>query len=163
MRQVIAERLSAAKTIPHFYIKHSVNTERLTQVKQELASVFLQWLCLACCGHCLREPSSNSGYNNVDHTLIAFETIDISVAVALPEGLITPIIRSANQKNLAEIAVHVRLLSKKAKEGQLAPHEYKGGSFTVSNLGMFGTTRFFGILNPPQAAILSVGSCWPPL
>ena len=92
----------------------------------------------------------------MNNTIIRFKTIDISVAVSTPNGLITPIVRHADHKNIEEISVEVRALAEKAKEGKLEAHEYKGGSFTVSNLGMYGISSFKAIINPPQAAILAV-------
>ncbi|MEI6531387.1 MAG: 2-oxo acid dehydrogenase subunit E2, partial [Chlamydiota bacterium] len=83
--------------------------------------------------------------------------IDICVAVNIEGGLITPIIRNADFKNIGEISVEVKELAMRAREGRLAPHEYKGGSFTVSNLGMYGVSSFTAIINPPQAAILAIG------
>jgi len=109
------------------------------------------------CALALRDhPVINSGFNTVNSSIIRFKTIDISIAVSVPEGLITPIIRHADYKNLGEIAVQIRSLAKKAKEGKLELHEFKGGSFTVSNLGMLGITDFQAIINPPQAAALAV-------
>lgn len=84
--------------------------------------------------------------------------MDVSVAVALPNGLITPIVRRADQKGLAEISAEVRALAEKAKAGKLMPEEYQGGGFSISNLGMFGIQNFGAIVNPPQAGILAVGA-----
>jgi pyruvate dehydrogenase E2 component (dihydrolipoamide acetyltransferase) len=111
------------------------------------------------CALALREhPQVNSGFNSANQTLIRFKTIDISVAVAIPDGLITPIVRHADFKNLGEISAEVKYLAQKAKDGKLAREDYTGGSFTVSNLGMFGISDFAAIINPPQAAILAIGS-----
>ena len=104
-----------------------------------------------------KHPNVNSGFNSVNQTVIRYKTIDISVAVNVSAGLITPIIRHADYKNLGEISTEVRSLAKRAKDGKLELSEYKGGSFTISNMGMFGVTDFQAIINPPQAAILSVG------
>ena len=106
----------------------------------------------------LREhPNVNSGFNTVNQSTIRFKTIDISVAVSLSSGLITPIIRHADFKNIGQLSSEMRLLASKARDGKLSREEYTGGSFTVSNLGMFGVSEFVAIINPPQAAILAVG------
>jgi pyruvate dehydrogenase E2 component (dihydrolipoamide acetyltransferase) len=87
-----------------------------------------------------------------------YQTVDIAVAVATPSGLITPVVRNADQKGLAALSNEVRLLAKRAREGKLMPEEYQGGGFTISNLGMFGIREFSAIINPPQAALLAVGA-----
>jgi pyruvate dehydrogenase E2 component (dihydrolipoamide acetyltransferase) len=102
-------------------------------------------------------PEMNSGYNSVSSSIIRFKTIDISVAVSIPSGLITPILRHADYKSIGQISAEVKLLAQKAKEGKLIREEYVGGSFTISNLGMFGISGFVGVINPPQAGILCVG------
>ena len=106
----------------------------------------------------LREhPNVNSGFNSVAPSIIRFKTIDISVAVSIEAGLITPIVRHADYKNLGQLSQEVKLLASRAREGKLSREEYTGGSFTVSNLGMYGISEFSAIINPPQAAILAVG------
>ena len=102
-------------------------------------------------------PQVNSGFDSVKEAIILFKTVDISVAVSVDGGLITPIVRHADYKNLGEISAEVKELAGRAKISKLEPHEYKGGSFTISNLGMFGITEFTAVINPPQAAILAVG------
>ncbi|MBS0607621.1 MAG: 2-oxo acid dehydrogenase subunit E2, partial [Verrucomicrobia bacterium] len=96
-------------------------------------------------------------FNSVTQSIISFKTIDISVAVSLASGLITPIIRHADYKNLGQISSEMKSLAMRARDGKLAREEYIGGSFTVSNIGMFGVDEFKAIINPPQAAILAVG------
>lgn len=162
MRQVIGQRLQEAKTfIPHFYITQQVNVEPMVQVREQLretgVKVSFNDFVMRACALALREhPNVNSGFNSVNQTLIRFKTIDLSFAVSVDGGLITPIVRHADYKNLGEISVEVRQLAKKAREGKLALEEFKGGSFTISNLGMYGVSEFQAIINPPQAAILSV-------
>lgn len=162
IRQVIAQRLQEAKTfIPHFYAEQTIDVDSLVEIREQLKQngirVSVNDFVVRACALALREhPNINSGYNNENGTIVQYETIDISVAVTLPEGLITPIIRHADYKNIGEISVEVKHLAKRAKEHSLQPHEYKGGSFTVSNLGMFGVTSFTAIINPPQGAILAV-------
>jgi len=103
-------------------------------------------------------PKVNSGFNAANNTVIRFKTIDVCVAVTVPSGLITPIVRHADHKTVFEISAEIKELAKRAKEGKLQEHEYKGGSFTVSNLGMYGVTSFQAIINPPQAAILAISA-----
>ena len=102
-------------------------------------------------------PVVNSGFNSDGSKIIRFKTIDIAVAVSIDEGLITPIVRHVDYKNLGQISAEVKHLAGLAKEGKLQPHQYRGGSFTVSNLGMFGIHDFQAIINPPQVSILSIG------
>jgi pyruvate dehydrogenase E2 component (dihydrolipoamide acetyltransferase) len=164
MRKVIAQRLQAAKTfIPHFYVTMEVRAEKLLDAREQLKSlghkISINDFVVRACALALREhPEVNSGFNSADQTLIRFKTVDISVAVALPDGLITPIVRHADFKNLGEISAEIKVLAQKAKEGKLQKEEYVGGSFTVSNLGMYGVSDFVGIINPPQAALLAIGA-----
>lgn len=164
MRKAIAQRLQASKTfIPHFYVTTEVRAEKLLDARQQLKNIghkiSVNDFVIKACALALREHSEvNSGFNSANQTLIRFKTIDISVAVAIPDGLITPIIRHADFKNLGEISTEVKHLAGKAKEGKLERDEYAGGSFTVSNLGMFGISEFMAIINPPQAAILAIGA-----
>jgi pyruvate dehydrogenase E2 component (dihydrolipoamide acetyltransferase) len=163
MRKVIAERLQQSKSfIPHFYVTQTVDVEPMMQLREQLKvgglkvtfnDILVRAVALTLRAH----PIINSGFNSATHSIIRFKTVDISIAVSVPEGLITPIIRHADYKNLGQIATETKILAQKAKMGKLAREEYVGGSFTISNLGMFGITQFQGIINPPQAAILSVG------
>lgn len=163
MRKVIAQRLQESKSfIPHFYAQQTVNAEPLHQFRDQFRNLdlklsFNDFVVKACALALRKHPVINSGFNSVNNTVVHFKTVDISVAVSVSGGLITPIIRHADYKNLGEISLEIRDLAKRAKEGKLEPQEYKGGSFTVSNLGMYGTTNFQAIINPPQAAILAVG------
>jgi len=164
MRKVIAQRLQAAKTfIPHFYVTMEVRAEKLLDARAQLKSlghrISVNDFVVRACALALREhPEVNSGFNSADQTLIRFKTVDISVAVALPDGLITPIVRHADFKNLGEISTEIKVLAQKAKDGKLQKEEYVGGSFTVSNLGMYGVSDFVGIINPPQAALIAIGA-----
>ena len=167
MRKAIAVRLQEAKaSIPHYYVTMEVDAEPLSQIYEQLKTgglkVTINDFMIRATALALRQhPNVNSGFNAAKMTLIRFKTIDISIAVSIPEGLITPIIRHADFKSLAEIGAEMRLLGQRAKEGKLKPEEYKGGSFTISNLGMFGVKDFQPIINPPQAAILAVSSILP--
>lgn len=163
MRKAIAQRLQEAKTfIPHFYVTQTVDAAPLVAAREQLRQfdqkVTFNDFVMRACALALRDhPKVNGGFDAVKNKIIQFKTIDIAVAVSLESGLITPIVRHADFKNLGEISVEVKALTKRAKENKLAPEEYKGGSFTVSNLGMYGITEFQAIINPPQAAILAVG------
>ncbi len=162
MRKNIAQRLQESKTfIPHFYVTQTIDAEPVTEIREQLRNtgikVTFNDFIIKACALALRDyPKVNSGFDSVKNAIIRFKTIDIAVAVSLPEGLITPILRHADLKNLGEISVEVRHLAQRAKEGKLETHEYKGGSFTISNLGMYGVTDFAAIINPPQAAILAI-------
>lgn len=162
MRKVIGQRLQESKSfIPHFYVQQAIHADALVNIREQLKQgnikVSINDLVVRACALALREhPTLNTGFNSVNQTVIQFKTIDIAVAVSVEGGLITPIVRHADFKNLGELALEIRLLAQKAREGKLEPQEYKGGSFTISNLGMYGVTDFQAIINPPQAAILAV-------
>lgn len=163
MRKIIAQRLQESKTfIPHFYCSQEVRADRMVAMRAELASAGLKVsfndIVIRASALALREhPEINSGFNTVNNSIIRFKTIDISVAVSLEAGLITPIIRHTDYKNLGQISQEVKALATRARDGKLAREEYVGGSFSVSNLGMFGISEFSAVINPPQAAILAVG------
>lgn len=163
MRKTIARRLQESKSfIPHFYVKQTVNAEALISLREQLKSydlfVTFNDMILRGCALALREHLGvNCGFNSVNQTIIQFKTIDISVAVTVEAGLITPIIRHADYKNLGQISVEMKSLAEKARTMRLKEQEYKGGSFCLSNLGMFGITGFTAVINPPQAAILAIG------
>ena len=163
MRKVIAERLSQAKTfIPHIYVRQEIDAGPLFEAREQLKmgnlKVTYNDFAIRSAALALREhPALNSGFNSSTQSIILFKTIDISVAVTVEAGLITPIVRHADYKNLGEISAEVKELASRAKAGKLKPEEYKGGSFTISNMGMFGITDFCAIINPPQSCILAVG------
>jgi len=162
IRKVIAQRLQEAKaTIPHFYVQQTIDAEQLVAMREQLSELEVKVSINDCmvraCALALRaHPTVNRGFNAANQTILQFKTIDISVAVNVESGLITPIVPQADYKSLQEISSEIRALVKKAKEGKLQPREFQGGSFTVSNLGMFGVTDFQAIINPPQAAIIAV-------
>lgn len=163
MRKVIGQRLQESKSfVPHFYVQHTIDAEKLVALREQLTASGIKlsvndFIVRAVALTLRKHPEINSGFNTVTQSLIRFKTIDISVAVSLPTGLITPIVRHADYKSIEQISVEMRSLSKRAREGKLETHEYRGGSFTISNLGMYGVTNFQAIINPPQAAILAVG------
>ncbi len=164
MRKVIGQRLQQSKTfIPHFYVMQEVDARAMITVRDQLKNMGVKItfndLVIKATSLALREhPEMNSGFNSQNSSIIRFKTIDVSVAVSVSAGLITPIIRHADYKNLGQLSSEMRLLAQKAKEGKLSREEYVGGSFTISNLGMFGVTGFVGVINPPQAGILSIGA-----
>lgn len=163
MRKVIARRLQESKTfIPHFYVVQEVRADKIVDLAQQLKTMglklsFNDFVMRASVLALKEHPEINSGFHAAAQSIIRFETIDISFAVSIPDGLITPIVRYADCKSIAEVSLEVKALAKKAREGKLSREEYTGGSFTVSNLGMYGISEFNAILNPPQAAILAVG------
>ncbi|GBR73430.1 pyruvate dehydrogenase complex dihydrolipoamide acetyltransferase [Acidiphilium acidophilum] len=169
MRKVIARRLQAAKqTIPHFYLSMDVELDALLKLRADLnaqspkdgAGAFklsVNDLIIKASAIALRRvPAANASFT--DEAMIRYHDVDISVAVAIPDGLITPIVRKADQKGLAAISNEMKDLAARAKSGKLKPEEFQGGSFSISNLGMFGITSFSAIINPPQGAILAIGA-----
>jgi pyruvate dehydrogenase E2 component (dihydrolipoamide acetyltransferase) len=163
MRKTVGRRLQESKTfIPHFYVVQEIDAGNLTNVREQLKAIGIKVsvndLIVRAAALALRaHPEVNSGFNSVNATIIRFKTIDISIAVSLEAGLITPIVRHADYKDVGQISSEVRQLASRAREGKLAREEYTGGSFTISNLGMFGVSNFVAVINPPQAAILAVG------
>jgi pyruvate dehydrogenase E2 component (dihydrolipoamide acetyltransferase) len=166
VRKVIARRLTEAKqTIPHIYLTVDIRLDALLKLRGELnrsleadgVKLSVNDLLIKALARALqRVPKCNVSYQG--DTLLQFSRQDISVAVAAPSGLITPIIRDAGRKGLAEISTEMKALAGKAKDGKLQPHEFQGGTASLSNLGMFGTKQFDAVINPPQAMILAVGA-----
>ncbi len=163
MRKAIGERLQASKSsIPHFYVQQEVCVDALIAVRQQLKEFALKltlndFITRATALSLREHPEINSGFNSQENKIIRFKTIDIAVAVSIEKGLITPIIRHADYKNLGELSVEIKQLASLASQGKLQPQQYRGGSFTISNLGMYGILDFQAVINPPQAAILAVG------
>lgn len=168
MRKTIAKRLLAGKNeAPHFYLQTSANMsaildwrESLNQnpkiISGELPKVSINDLIMFICAKALsHHPEINSSWQN-DH-ILQYGNVHLAMAVALPTGLITPVISHCEQLSVLELAKKTKELGEKAKKGLLEPAEYTGGTFTVSNLGMSCVDRFTAIINPPQAAILAVG------
>lgn len=161
MRKTIARRLTEVhQQVPVFYLTATYDVTAFVAWKARLADrgvkVSYNDLLLKAVAAALREvPACNAAWTG--DTIVERGAVDIGVAVALPEGLVTPVIRNADRKSVGDIAAEVRELAGRAREGRLAAEEYTGGSFTVSNLGMFEIDQFTAILNPPEAAILAVG------
>lgn len=162
MRRAIAERLVQSKRdAPHFYMSLDCRAGALLDLRESLtdtgAQVSLNDLILKVTAATLvRVPELNAAWS--DTGIRRFRSVDLAVAVAIPGGLITPVIRRAHEKRLAAIAAEMRDLATRARAGRLAREEYQGGTFTVSNMGMYGVERFTAVINPPQAAILAVGA-----
>ncbi len=163
MRKVIGQRLQESKTfIPHFYVTQEINAEPLVTIREQLKKFeikvsFNDFIVRAAALSLREHPTINSGFNTVSSSIIRYKTIDIAIAVSMENGLITPILRHADYKNLGQISTEIKALAAKARAGKLSREEYMGGSFTISNLGMYGVSEFIGVINPPQAAILCVG------
>jgi pyruvate dehydrogenase E2 component (dihydrolipoamide acetyltransferase) len=169
IRKVIARRLTEAKsTIPHFYVSMDIEIDALIKLMNELNAkapkegdgvylITINDLVIKASAATLRRvPTVNAAWT--DDGMALFEDVDISVAVAIPDGLITPIIRKADQKGLATISREMKDLATRARAGKLKPEEFQGGGFSISNMGMFGVTEFAAIINPPQSAILAVAA-----
>jgi pyruvate dehydrogenase E2 component (dihydrolipoamide acetyltransferase) len=170
MRKTIAKRLLAGKNeAPHFYLTRSVNMSKLNAWRQRLnADAEAQkqpkvsvndLLVLAVSRALMRHPEVNSSWQG--EFIRRYAAAHVAVAVAIPDGLITPVVRNANHLGARDIARVTRELIERAKCGSLKPDEYQGGTFSISNLGMMGVEHFTAIINPPQAAILAVGATIP--
>jgi len=164
MRKVIASRLTQSKAeVPHFYTSVEVELDNVMNLRKQLLNdhevkVSVNDLIIRCCALALRDvPEVNATYDPKSGEVKLQPTIDVSVAVATPTGLITPIVPNTDKMGLSEVTNSVRDLALRARDGKLAPEEYQGGTFCVSNLGMFGIDEFSAVINPPQAAILAVG------
>uniref|UniRef100_A0A3Q1ESQ8 Acetyltransferase component of pyruvate dehydrogenase complex n=1 Tax=Acanthochromis polyacanthus TaxID=80966 RepID=A0A3Q1ESQ8_9TELE len=165
IRKVIAQRLMQSKqTIPHYYLSLDVNMDQVLELRKELneevkaQNIKLSvndFIIKASALACLKVPECNSSW--LDTVIRQNHVVDVSVAVSTASGLITPIVFNAHTKGLAAISSDVSALAAKARDGKLQPHEFQGGTFTISNLGMFGVKNFSAIINPPQSCILAVG------
>ncbi len=169
MRKVIARRLAEAKqTIPHFYVSMDIEIDALLKLREELNArspkegpgafrLSVNDLIIKAAAVTLRRvPKVNASYT--EENVILYDDVDISVAVSIPDGLITPIVRKADQKGLAAISNEMKDLGARARSGKLKPEEFQGGGFSISNMGMYGVSEFAAVINPPQAAILAVAA-----
>lgn len=166
MRRTIARRLSESKaTIPHFYLTADCRMDKLNALRTQINAgaprkISVNDFVVKAVAAALRDmPDMNVSWT--DNALRRYAQADISVAVSTDSGLITPVVRAADTKSLSVISRDIADLASRARSGKLAPEEYQGGSFTISNLGMFGVQEFSAIINPPQAAILAVGTTQP--
>jgi pyruvate dehydrogenase E2 component (dihydrolipoamide acetyltransferase) len=163
MRRTIAERLTAAaRDIPQFTVSLAVEMSRAQQTIDEARAIpdgprvtMTALLVKACAWTLARHPAVNASFNQ--DSILEWAEINIGVAAAVEAGLIVPVICQADRLNLSEISMQLNDLGARAREGKLRPEELRGGTFTISNLGMFGVEHFTAIINPPQAAILAVG------
>jgi pyruvate dehydrogenase E2 component (dihydrolipoamide acetyltransferase) len=164
MRKTIAGRLQASKqTAPHYRVHIDAELDNLLATRKQINDANTDtkvsvndFIIKACASALIRVPAVNVQFNGEQIT--HFSDADISVAVAIKDGLITPIIVGANNKGLESISNEMRDLSTRAKLNRLKPEEFQGGSFCISNLGMYGIKQFDAIINPPQGAILAVGT-----
>lgn len=162
MRKVIAKRLTESKSsVPHFYASVEIELDNIMKLRKQLkemdVKVSVNDLIIRGSALALRDvPEVNASFVKGKGAKMS-PTVDISVAVATPGGLITPIVPNTDRMGLSDISSKVKDLATRAREGKLAPEEYQGGSFCISNLGMFGINEFSAVINPPQAAILAVG------
>ncbi|CAB1420186.1 unnamed protein product [Pleuronectes platessa] len=162
VRRVIAQRLTQSKTtIPHAYASVDCDMAAVTKLRKDLAKeqikVSVNDFIIKAAAVTLKEmPEVNVTWSGDGPR--ALDSIHISIAVATDKGLITPIIRDAANKGVQEISANVKALAQKARDGKLLPEEYQGGSFSISNLGMFGISGFSAVINPPQACILAIGT-----
>ena len=179
MRKTIARRLTQSKqTVPHFYLTIDVDAEGLVALREQINADLAagakaakapsgaeapkpekvsinDLLVKACAAALLRVPETNAQFT--EEAILVHQRVDISVAVAIPDGLVTPVIRNADQKSVVAIAREVRDLASRARAKKLKPEEMSDGTFSISNLGMFGIDSFSAVINPPEGAILAVG------
>ncbi|MBS1057308.1 pyruvate dehydrogenase complex dihydrolipoamide acetyltransferase [Gluconobacter kondonii] len=166
MRKVIARRLTESKTqVPHFYVSVDIELDALLALRSKLNAtaqensfkISVNDMMIKAVALALKKvPGVNVQFTDAE--TLHFENVDISIAVSIPDGLITPIIRNADRKSLRDISVEAKDLAKRARAGKLKPEEFQGGTFSVSNMGMFGVRDFAAIINPPQAGILAIAS-----
>lgn len=167
MRNIIAERLLASKTqIPHFYLQVEIDASPLMDFRAHLNAsaeknggvkyTVNDFILKSVIRAAQAQPAINAAWDG--DAIVKFKSVGLSVAIAIDDGLVTPVIKQAEKKTLAEISAAVKDLAAKAKNKKLSPDDFAGGTITVSNLGAFGIDQFSAIINPPQAAILSIGS-----
>ena len=166
MRRTIAARLSEAKqTIPHFYLRRSARLDALMEFRAMLnrqlesrgVKLSVNDFIIKACALALQQvPDANAVW--AGDRILKLKPSDVAVAVAIEGGLFTPVLKDAHQKTLSALSAEMKDLASRAKSRKLAPHEYQGGSFAISNLGMFGIENFDAVINPPHGAILAVGA-----
>jgi pyruvate dehydrogenase E2 component (dihydrolipoamide acetyltransferase) len=163
IRRVTAERLSFSKqSIPHYYLSLDVQVDKLLELRSKLNTYspvkisVNDMIIKAAAKACQEVPMVNASWQ--DNFVRVYDYVDISIAVQTEKGLLTPIVKDAHTKTISEISKNVKELAEKAKASKLKPEEFQGGTFTISNLGMFGIKQFVAVINPPQAAILAVGA-----
>lgn len=170
MRRTIANRLLEAKTtIPHFYLQAEIDAQPLISLRQQINSAaeaaglpkvtVNDFILKAAAVAAARVPQANAAF--ADDAIIQYADVQLACAVAIDEGLVTPVIREAQRKSLSQISAEIKDLAARARSKKLKPEEYQGGTITVSNLGGYGVEQFFAIINPPQSVIISVGAIVP--
>eukprot|EP00270_Netrium_digitus_P010524 TRINITY_DN3271_c0_g3_i2.p1 TRINITY_DN3271_c0_g3~~TRINITY_DN3271_c0_g3_i2.p1 ORF type:complete len:538 (-),score=164.33 TRINITY_DN3271_c0_g3_i2:290-1903(-) len=164
IRQIIAQRLLESKRgSPHFYVEAEAEIDATLALRKELkdsysVAVSVNDFVIKAVAMALKEvKEANVYWDEAKGDIVSNTSVDISVAVATDKGLITPIVRNADKKSLKDISLEVKSLVQKARDGRLKPAEFQGGTFSISNLGMFGIDRFSAIINPPQSGILAIG------
>jgi pyruvate dehydrogenase E2 component (dihydrolipoamide acetyltransferase) len=162
MRRVIARRLAESKqTVPHFYMSVDCAIDDLLKIRATLnarseSKISINDFVIRAAALALRQvPAANASWS--DDAILLWQRVDVAVAVALDDGLITPIVKGADQKGLAQIALETKDLAERARAGKLKLEEFQGGTFSISNLGMYGIREFAAVINPPQGCILAVG------
>jgi pyruvate dehydrogenase E2 component (dihydrolipoamide acetyltransferase) len=167
MRKTIAARLLESKTtIPHFYLQAEVDAEPLTTLRQSINAAaessglgkltVNDFILKATAAAAARVPLANAAF--AGDSIVQFANVQLACAVAVEEGLVTPVIREAQNKSISQISAAIKDLASRARSKKLKPEEYQGGTITVSNLGAYGVEQFYAIINPPQAVIVSVGT-----
>lgn len=165
IKKITAKRLLESKqTVPHFYLTIECRIDALLEARKQINEQangayklsVNDFIVKACAGALMAYPKANVSWT--DEAILQYHNADISVAVSTPNGLITPIVRSAETKGLRQISEEIKDLAGRARENRLKPEEFQGGTFTLSNLGMYGIKEFGAIINPPQACILAVGA-----
>lgn len=167
MRRVIARRLvTSIGPVPHFFLTTEIEMDNVAQLRNSLKALDPELkisvndiIIKVAAAALIQHPQVNASFQ--EKSIRFYERADIGVAVAIEDGLITPVIRSADKKSLSQIAAEVRELAGRARSRRLKPEEYTGATFSISNLGMFGITEFTAVINPPEAAILAVGEMKP--
>lgn len=166
MRRTIAKRLvQATQEIPHYYLKRSANLDQLANSRQQIVKTSQQKISLnsiiafMCIKALQKHPRINSSWDEAG--IIEHQQINLAIAVAVDDGLVTPVVANSETLDLYHLDNKIKHLAQKARDGKLEPHEYRDGTFTISNLGMYGVEEFTAIINPPQAAILAVGAALP--
>jgi pyruvate dehydrogenase E2 component (dihydrolipoamide acetyltransferase) len=168
LQQTVARRMAESKaTVPHFYLETEIDMTEAVKVRAELkelagdapAPTFNDMIVKACALALRQFPRANGSYR--DGRVELYSRINVGVAVAARDALVVPTVFDADRKPLGEIAASTRALAQRVREGNITPPELSGGTFTVSNLGMFGVTNFSAVINPPQAALLAVGALQP--
>jgi len=166
MRKIIAERLTEAKqTVPHFYLRRDIHLDALLKLRSQMnkgleargVKLSVNDFIIKACAVALQEiPDANAVW--AGDRVLKMTASDVAVAVAIEGGLFTPVLQDADSRSLSSLSIQMKDLATRARDRKLAPHEYQGGSFAISNLGMFGIDNFDAIINPPHAAILAVGA-----